>query len=185
MWNSWIKTETLHPKEEDLLIVDEAHHATAESWMRMIKFWPGKVLGVTATPWRLSKKEGFDHLFEHLILGPKVSDLVAGGYLSQCKVLVPPTEYRIQGYGNTAGDYSESKTYEGNDKLIMVESGINWFVHSGAQRCIAYACGVDHAETLYNYATSLNIPTGIVLGKTPTDERKDCLLYTSPSPRDS
>ena len=47
------------------MVIDEAHHATAESWARAMKQWPGPVLGMTATPWRLSQREGFDHLFKN------------------------------------------------------------------------------------------------------------------------
>ena len=34
----------------DLMIIDEAHHATADGWARAINQWPGPVLGMTATP---------------------------------------------------------------------------------------------------------------------------------------
>ena len=56
--------------EDDLLVVDEAHHATARGWTRAMRYWPGRVMGMTATPWHLSKKEGFDHLFDALVCGP-------------------------------------------------------------------------------------------------------------------
>ena len=64
----------------DLMIIDEAHHATAEGWARAIKQWSGPVLGMTATPWRLSQREGFDHLFEGLVCGPQVADLQSDGW---------------------------------------------------------------------------------------------------------
>ena len=67
----------------DLMIIDETHHATAKGWARAIRLWPGPVLGMTATPWRLSQREGFDHLFDELIFGPQVAALQSGGWL--CK----------------------------------------------------------------------------------------------------
>ena len=75
VWSSYYKN--------DLLIIDEAHHATAPGWERAIRQWPGRVLGMTATPWRLSKKEGFDHLFSELINGPQMSQLQAQGFLCE------------------------------------------------------------------------------------------------------
>jgi len=56
----------------DTIIVDEAHHATAGSWRKIIEYFPeAHVLGVTATPIRsdgqgLGKKCGglFDELIE-------------------------------------------------------------------------------------------------------------------------
>ena len=64
----------------DLMVIDEAHHATAESWARAMRQWPGPVLGMTATPWRLSRREGFDHLFKELHCGPQVKALQSGGW---------------------------------------------------------------------------------------------------------
>lgn len=55
----------------DMMIIDEAHHATAEGYTRAMECWPGRIVGMTATPWRLSQKEGFDHLFDSLVCGPK------------------------------------------------------------------------------------------------------------------
>lgn len=46
----------------DLMVIDEAHHAAAKGWKRAMRQWPGPVVGMTATPWRLSEKEGFDRL---------------------------------------------------------------------------------------------------------------------------
>ena len=66
---------------DDLLIIDEAHHATATGWERAIDQWPGRVLGLTATPWRLSKTEGFNHLFGQLHCGPQVHELRSDGWL--------------------------------------------------------------------------------------------------------
>ena len=67
-------------RSADLLVIDEAHHATADGWERAIRQWPGRVIGLTATPWRLSKTEGFDHLFGELICGPLISKLQSSGW---------------------------------------------------------------------------------------------------------
>ena len=66
---------------DDLMIIDEAHHASAVGWTRAVRQWPGRILGMTATPWRLSQKEGFDHLFSALLCGPPVVDLQSGYHL--------------------------------------------------------------------------------------------------------
>ena len=76
----------------DLLVIDEAHHATADGYERAIQQWPGRVIGLTATPRRLSKLEGFNHLFKELLHGPQVSELQAGGWLCQARVLMPKPE---------------------------------------------------------------------------------------------
>ncbi|MEC0105352.1 DEAD/DEAH box helicase family protein [Paenibacillus taichungensis] len=43
----------VNPNHFDMIIVDEAHHAAAESWKRAIEYFPdAKVLHVTGTPYR-------------------------------------------------------------------------------------------------------------------------------------
>ena len=83
--------------EHDLMVIDEAHHASAESWERAMEQWPGQVVGMTATPWRLSEKEGFDHLFSDLICGSQIRDLQRAEHLCKTKILVPPPGKRIYG----------------------------------------------------------------------------------------
>ena len=74
---------------DDLLVIDEAHHAAAPGWERAIEQWPGRVWGLTATPWRLSLREGFGHLFYTLVTGPQTSEMQNNGYLAHSRVFAP------------------------------------------------------------------------------------------------
>lgn len=76
----------------DLIIVDECHHATkANTIGRILAATPrARVLGVSATPTRLSG-EGMGEVFESLVIGPSVSELIEMGALSPPKVYAPPT----------------------------------------------------------------------------------------------
>ena len=77
-----IKRGDIKLTKADLLVIDECHHAVAPTWQRLIKEHPGPVLGLTATPWRLTKNEGFDHLFNDLVCGPQVQYLICLLYTS-------------------------------------------------------------------------------------------------------
>ena len=95
--------------DSDLMIIDEAHHATARGWARAMKQWPGPIIGMTATPWRLSEKEGFDHLFDGLHCGPQVAALQSDRWLCPASVVLPTEQERVQGgLIDYTGDYSES-----------------------------------------------------------------------------
>ena len=72
----------------DLLVIDEAHHAAAPGWERAMQQWPGPIVGMTATPWRLSEKEGFDHLFGGLLCGPQTADLQALDEPALCRGII-------------------------------------------------------------------------------------------------
>lgn len=76
-----------------LIIIDECHHAIASQWVRLIEAFPAaKLLGVTATPERLDGR-GLGSVFDGLIVGPSVAELIARGFLAKPLVFTPP-EYR-------------------------------------------------------------------------------------------
>ncbi len=64
------------------IIIDEAHHALADTYMRLWKLYPGsKKLGVTATPWRMNH-QSFTDLFDKLVMSMPIKDFIKQGYLS-------------------------------------------------------------------------------------------------------
>ncbi|MBP6236751.1 MAG: DEAD/DEAH box helicase family protein [Saprospiraceae bacterium] len=70
-------------KEFDFIIIDEAHHALAKSYLEICQiFRKAKILGVTATPYRMNGAS-FKSLFNELIVSKKVSEYIENGYLSK------------------------------------------------------------------------------------------------------
>ena len=161
---------------DDLMIVDEAHHAPAAGWERFIEQWPGKVVGMTATPWRLSKKEGFDHLFDRLICGPQVADLQSNGDLCEATVKAPSHEERIRGGKlDQYGDYTQRGIELANSDRpdVMTARALKfWQEHAqDRKKTILYAVSVNHARKLKGLFDEQGIPTGIVLGS--TDQKQE------------
>ncbi len=158
----------------DLMIIDEAHHATARGWARAMKQWPGPVIGMTATPWRLSEREGFDHLFDELYCGPQVSDLQSGGWLCPASVVLPAEQEQVQGGQiDYTGDYSESGIELANDKRDVWTAGALrfWQKHGESRPTLVYAVSVRHARNLAAVFSEAGIPAGLLLGDTPAEER--------------
>ena len=161
----------------DLLLLDEAHHATARTWAAVITRFPGAVLGLSATPWRLSVQEGFDHLYDELILGPTKQDLIKEGNIVHTLLKRPPKARQvIEGRGsNGAGDYSTSDTMD-QSRLVLVERGIDWLIKwnhlRGPLRTIAYCLNVQHAESVCDYArTRWNLRAATLHSQMPLDQR--------------
>src|SRR5690606_14423969 len=78
-----------YPKP-DLIIIDEAHHATAGTWRKVIEANPqAKILGVTATPER-SDGVGLGDVFDSIVVGPQIYDLINDGYLVEPVIYKPP-----------------------------------------------------------------------------------------------
>ena len=160
---------------DDLMVIDEAHHAAAESWERAMVQWPGRILGMTATPWRLSKKEGFDHLFGTLLCGPQVTDLQGDNWLCGAQTLLPPPKQRIiGGEVDRTGDYTESGIEQANqNRPDVMTAGVLafWQKHAVDRPTIAYAVSVDHAHNLTNVFNDAGIPTAVILGDSRRGER--------------
>ena len=170
----------------DLLVIDEAHHAAAPGWERAMQQWPGPIVGMTATPWRLSEKEGFDHLFDGLLCGPQTADLQAldTPALCQAQVFIPPPEQRIAGGAvDRTGDYNERGIEQANrDRPDIMTAGALafWQKHAAEplnnqRQTIAYAVSVDHAHNLAAVFNEANIPAAVILGDTNREERDQAI----------
>ena len=166
----------------DLLVIDEAHHAAAPGWERAMQQWPGPIVGMTATPWRLSEKEGFDHLFGDLLCGPQTADLQAldDPALCQAQVFIPPEEQRIAGGTeyDIEGDYAPSGVVAANqDRPDIMTAGALafWRKHADGRQTIAYAVSVDHAHNLAAVFNDAGIPAAVILGDTNREERNQAI----------
>ena len=94
----------------DLAVLDECHHARAETWRVVIEALPqARLLGVTATPARLDGKGlGVEAggLFDEIVAGPPVAELIAGGYLSPVRAFVPTAPLNMIGARTRGGDWT-------------------------------------------------------------------------------
>ena len=164
---------------DDLMVIDEAHHAAAEGWERAMKQWPGRIIGMTATPWRLSKKEGFDHLFDELLCGPQVADLQADDWLCDAQTLLPPPGQRIiGGEVDRTGDYTDRGIERANrNHPDVMTAGVLkfWQKDYGDRPTIAYAVSVDHARNLASVFNDAGIPAAVILGDTSSEERNKAI----------
>lgn len=66
----------------DFIIIDEAHHAVANSYQKLWEFCPAsKKLGVTATPWRMNNS-GFSRIFDVFIPSMSIKEFIQKGWLA-------------------------------------------------------------------------------------------------------
>jgi superfamily II DNA or RNA helicase len=93
----------------NLVVVDEAHHALAESYQRVLRHFDGhaKVLGVTATPDRGDKKN-LGTYFEDIAFEVGLHELIEDGYLSRISVRTLPVEINLTDVRTVAGDYNDA-----------------------------------------------------------------------------
>lgn len=158
---------------DDLLVVDEAHHATANSWERPMEQWPGQVMGMTATPWRLSEREGFDHLFSALLRGPQIKELQDRGHLCDVEVKRPQLSSRIYGgrIDKQSGDYQPYDIIRKNGRVMTAGARDFWKEMARGRKTIAYAVSMKHARNLSRVFNRAGIRTGLLLSDTSPRDR--------------
>ncbi len=164
---------------QDLMVIDEAHHATAKGWELAMKYWPGRILGLTATPWRLSKREGFDHLFNRLTCGPQVVELQAESSLCNAQIRIPSSGRLIKGgkIGST-GDFTEPGIERANkDHPAIMTAGVRnfWLKHARDRQTIVYAVSVRHAKNLVSVFNRAGVPAQLILGSTDPAQRAETI----------
>ena len=111
----------------DLLVIDEAHHAAASSWERAMQEWTGPIVGMTATPWRMSETQGFEHLFDELVHGPQIADLQASNWLCEARVIIPPPTLQIEAgeISDITRDYTSRGVSQANsDRPGILTAGV-------------------------------------------------------------
>ena len=87
------------------ILVDEAHHCLADSYQHVLAHFPdANVLGVTATPDKLLKKQ-MGQYFDSLAYEYTMRQAIKDGYLCPIKAQMIPLGLDISGVGVSEGDY--------------------------------------------------------------------------------
>jgi DNA repair protein RadD len=137
----------------DLIIIDEAHHAPTKSkksvgnYRKIINAYPSaKLLGVTATPIR-SDGTGLDEIFDHLIMGPTIGELISLGYLVQPKVFAPPVGIDLAGIPKRGGDFDRTQANERIDRAKITGDCVDHYLRlSRGEPGICFCVSIRHAE---------------------------------------
>ena len=158
------------PAGEDLVIVDEAHHACARTWKEKLLQCP-KVLGFTATPERLDGG-GLDVVFQHMELGASAAELLQLGYLSPYKVFCPPGQPDVKGIRKQSGDHSRRMLGDVcSDNKIVAAAVKNWNLLAGGRQTIAFCVSVAHMDRVRDQFLAAGISCAGIEGKMAKGQR--------------
>lgn len=131
----------------DLIIVDEAHHTTASTYMKILEAYPfARVLGVTATPIRTDGRGLRDAGYTAMVQGPTVRWLTTEGYLSPAHVYAPGG-IDVAGVKTTAGEFNRGQLATVTDRPVITGNAIDHYRrYADRQPAIAFCVSVEHAE---------------------------------------
>lgn len=91
-----------------LVICDEAHLSTSDSWARVLAHFEAsaRVLGVTATPQREDQRQ-LGNYYEHIAAEVGLFDLIRGGFLAPIKVRTVPIQIDLNAVRTRAGEFAD------------------------------------------------------------------------------
>ena len=170
-------------KSFSYIVIDEAHHAMAKTYRKICDLYPkAKILGVTATPYRLSG-ESFRDLFGKLIVSQGVSKFIEQGYLSPYDYYsIKPNSSMQQVIDNIAefgadGDYSEAALLDACDKdHIRAELVKAYKEYANGKKGIIYTINRAHNDHVCSEFKKIGLRVVAIDGKTPAEKRK---MYVS------
>lgn len=159
----------------DLVVCDEAHLSTAATWAGILSQYPtARILGVTATPWRLSGKP------------------LAGAYDASV-VVATPAQLREQGFlcdyvgfsyrtpdlsrvRTTAGEYNERDSAAAMGESAIVDNVVEeWGKHARELSTVVFAVTVEHSRQLTAKFRAAGVAAEHLDGATPLEMRKAIL----------
>lgn len=153
----------------ELIIIDECHHAAAESYQKVINYFkPKLLLGFTATPNRHDKKS-LSHIFDRIIFKYNLLRGIKEKYLSDIYCKRVYVKYDLRKVKSYKGDYKISDLEK---ELIENENpkaiGDIYKLHAKGATLI-FGASVKHCEEIQKY-----IPNSMVVSAT-TKNRADVI----------
>ena len=163
----------------DLLVIDEAHHAVAESYRHIIDRVrdanpEARIFGVTATPNRGDRK-GLREVFDNVADQVRLGELIASGHL------VPPRSFvidvgvqdQLRAVRKTADDYDMGAVAAIMNRAPITEEVIrHWEEKSGNRQTVVFCSTVAHAMNVATAFNEAGNPAAVVLGDMGSTERK-------------
>lgn len=156
----------------DVILVDEAHHALAKSYQRILKQFPKAiVLLFTATPHRTGRMQ-LDQIADDIIVGQSIHELTDKGFLAPFRYFQPPNDFdsKLLKRGST-GDFTNESMQEAMSTRIFGHIVKQYKRIASGMQAVVYTYSIDSAHKIAAEFNEAGITARSVNGKTPQDMR--------------
>lgn len=162
----------LDPKPT-LLVIDEAHHAAAKTWRTIITALPDTdILGMTATPRRLDGKP-LDDIFDELVLGPTIAELVDDGFLAPVTIFAPTHSPDLKAVKIRAGDFAVDQLATVMSNEMIVGGAVQEYERLCPEApAIAFCVDIAHSRLVAGAFQRRGWRAAHLDGETPRTERR-------------
>lgn len=157
----------------NVVFVDEVHFGAAqlETIIRHYQARGAWVIGLSATPWKMSGK-GLGDWFDHMEQGPSIAKLIADKRLSEYRLFAPSAP-DLSGVKTTAGDYAKGQLNDvmENDRVLIGNAVSHYKKHAAGRLNVSFCTSLKHAEIVADAFKEQGIPAAMVSGEMDADER--------------
>ena len=168
--------EKFSPTDFDYLIVDECHHAAANTYQKIFTYFhPKFILGLTATPER-SDGEDMLELFQNVAHKMDLKTAVGRGVLVpirciRVKTNIDLTDVRINGIKYNSQDL-ESKLFIPERNQLIVDTYLKYV---NGKKTVIFCASVDHAAEIAKLLRDNGVKAEAVSGRDRVEIRDKIL----------
>lgn len=159
--------ELFGPEDFGYIIIDECHHASAESYKKILNYFrPDFILGLTATPERADGQDLLE-IFQNVAHKLDIKDAVEQGVLApvrciRVKTNIDLSDVRINGFKYNSLDLETAVSVPGRNELI-----VNTYLEYVKNKpTVIFCTSVKHADTIASMLRENGINAESVSGQT-------------------
>ena len=155
-----------------VILVDEAHHALAKSYQRILKQFPKAiVLLFTATPHRTGRIQ-LDQIADDIIVGQSIHELTEKGFLAPFRYFQPPDDFDSKLLKrNSTGDYTAESMQQAMSTKIFGHIVKQYKRIADGMQAVVYTYSIDSAVEIARKFNSEGISAIEVDGTTSKEKR--------------
>lgn len=142
------RLNNFEPNEFDLIIIDEAHHAAASSYKKIINYFkPRLLLGFTATP---NRGDGvrLDDVFQKIIYQKNLKWAIQNNYLTNIHCLRVNIGYDISNVAKRMGDFAIRELEEAMNTDALNNAIAEAYKKYAKGATLIFATSVQHAQDI-------------------------------------
>jgi superfamily II DNA or RNA helicase len=150
----------------DVLILDECHHSSSQTWRKVIDHFSNSLLlGVSATPIRMDGS-GFRDIFDVLISGVTMAELIAHGHLSQFRYYAPANGLNLNGLRTRAGEYTRESIEAANSAIEVAGDCLKAYQdYLWGKQTLIFAVSVAHSREIAASFSANGVPAAHLDGR--------------------
>lgn len=172
-----LNLEQFRDDEFDYLIIDEAHHASAETYQKVLAYFKPKfTLGLTATPERMDDANIILEIFKNTAHKLDIKTAVEIGELVPVRCIRIHTNIDLTKVKFNAVQYNirelESKIYVPERNNLIVKT---WLDYVKDKRTVVFCASVKHAQEIADLFIQAGVEAAHVSGQMKSSQREEYL----------